>query len=53
MTVLDLAIRALRPGRRSSAPRHQPGSAGERIMQGQYGTAGRAQQFYSKQVPTS
>ena len=50
MTVLDLAIRALLPGRRTSAPRHQPGSAGERIMQEQYGTAQRAQQFYSKQV---
>jgi predicted pyridoxine 5'-phosphate oxidase superfamily flavin-nucleotide-binding protein len=50
MTVLDLAIRALLPGRRSSAPRRQPGSAGERVMQEQYGTAQRAQQFYGKQV---
>src|SRR6185437_1958018 len=48
MTVLERATRLLVPARRTR--RRQPGSAGERIMQEQYGTAQRAQQFYTNQV---
>jgi uncharacterized protein len=50
MTVLDLAARALRPGRRRGESRRQSGSAGERALQEQYGSTQRAQQFYRNQV---
>jgi hypothetical protein len=50
MTVLNFAVRALVPARKRSDPRRQPGSPGEHLLQERLGTAGRAQQFYRKQV---
>ena len=43
-------VRAFLPMRRRHDERHQPGSAGERILQERYGTTQRAQQFYQNQV---
>jgi predicted pyridoxine 5'-phosphate oxidase superfamily flavin-nucleotide-binding protein len=50
MTVLDIAARVFLPTRKRHDQRRQPGSAGERILQEQYGTAQRAEQFYKNQV---
>jgi hypothetical protein len=50
MTMLQMAARVFLPAPRRTDRRHQPGSAGERILQERYGTAQRAQQFYQNQV---
>jgi uncharacterized protein len=50
MTVLAMAARAFNPLRERNGSRRQPGAGGERILQEQYGTSQRAQQFYRTQV---
>jgi uncharacterized protein len=50
MTVMGIAARAFMPTRKRSGQRHEPGSAGERVLQERYGTTQRAQQFYKNQV---
>ena len=43
-------VRAFMPTRKHSDRGHQPGSAGERILQERLGTVQRAEQFYKNQV---
>ncbi len=50
MTMLRMAVRALRPTRKRDDRGHQPGSAGEHVLQERLGTAHRARQFYDNQV---
>ncbi|MEP7023959.1 MAG: pyridoxamine 5'-phosphate oxidase family protein, partial [Actinomycetota bacterium] len=50
MTALNPEVRAFTPDRRRDGFPAQPGTAGEHVLQEQYGTQQRAGQFYRNQV---